>query len=471
MIAFLFPGQGSQAVGMGRGFYDASPAARAIFDEANDALGFDLARLAFDGPEAELALPANPQPAVLTVSVAAAAVAAERGMAPALASGHSLGEYSALVVAGALAFPDAVRIVRSRGEFMQDAVPVGTGAMAAIMGLELAQVEVLCAETARGEVVEVANVNSPQQIVIAGHRAAVERAVALAADRGGKKSVMLPVSAPFHCALMRPAAERLATMLADVTILEPKIPVVRNVDGGISRTGAEVKDALLRQVASPVRWTACVQRLAAAGATTFVEVGPGRVLSALVKRIVEGARGEDCDRLVDTAKQRFGRLDVLVNNAGITRDGLLVRMKDDDWDRVMETNLRGAFLMTRAAAKVMMRQKAGRIINIASVAGAMGNPGQANYSAAKAGLIGLTKSTARELAHWSILVNAVAPGPIETDMSAAIPEAAREALLAQVPLGRIGTAREVAEVVRFLAGDGAAYITGQVLHVNGGLYI
>jgi 3-oxoacyl-[acyl-carrier protein] reductase len=160
-----------------------------------------------------------------------------------------------------------------------------------------------------------------------------------------------------------------------------------------------------------------------------------------------------------------------VNNAGITRDGLLVRMKDDDWDRVMETNLRGAFLMTRAAAKVMMRQKGGRIINIASVAGAMGNPGQANYSAAKAGLIGLTKSTARELAHWSILVNAVAPGLIETDMSAAIPEAAREALLAQVPLGRIGTAREVAEVVRFLAGDGAAYITGQVLHVNGGLYI
>jgi len=187
--------------------------------------------------------------------------------------------------------------------------------------------------------------------------------------------------------------------------------------------------------------------------------------------VADAASREDCDRLVDTAKQRFGRLDVLVNNAGITRDGLLVRMKDDDWARVMETNLRGAFLMTRAAAKVMMRQKAGRIINIASVAGAMGNPGQANYSAAKAGLIGLTKSTARELAHWSILVNAVAPGLIETDMSAAIPEAAREALLAQVPLGRIGTAREVAEVVRFLAGDGAAYITGQVLHVNGGLYI
>jgi 3-oxoacyl-[acyl-carrier protein] reductase len=180
---------------------------------------------------------------------------------------------------------------------------------------------------------------------------------------------------------------------------------------------------------------------------------------------------EDADRLVDAARQEFGRLDVVVNNAGITRDTLLVRMKDDDWDRVMEVNLRGAFLMTRAAAKVMMRQRSGRVINIASTAGAMGNAGQVNYSAAKAGLIGFTKAAARELAHWSILVNAVAPGLIETDMSAAIPDAARQALLAQVPLGRIGTAREVAEVVGFLAGDGASYVTGQVFHVNGGLYM
>jgi len=181
---------------------------------------------------------------------------------------------------------------------------------------------------------------------------------------------------------------------------------------------------------------------------------------------------EDADRLVDAAKQRFGRVDILVNNAGITRDALLVRMKDEDWDRVMEVNLRGAFLMTRAVTKAMVRQKSGgRIINITSTAGAMGNPGQANYSAAKAGLIGLTKSAARELAHWSILVNAVAPGLIETDMAAKIPAEARDALLAQVPLKRIGTAREVAEMVGFLAGDGAAYITGQVFHVNGGLYM
>ena len=185
----------------------------------------------------------------------------------------------------------------------------------------------------------------------------------------------------------------------------------------------------------------------------------------------DAAKREDVDRLVEATKERFGRLDILVNNAGITRDGLLIRMKDDDWDRVMETNLRGAFLTTRAAAKLMVRQRSGRIINIASTAGAMGNPGQVNYSAAKAGLIGFTKATARELAHWGILVNAVAPGLIETDMTAAIPAAAREALLAQVPLKRIGSPREVAEMVGFLAGDGAAYVTGQVFHVNGGLYM
>jgi 3-oxoacyl-[acyl-carrier protein] reductase len=187
--------------------------------------------------------------------------------------------------------------------------------------------------------------------------------------------------------------------------------------------------------------------------------------------VADAAKREDADRLVEAAKERYGRLDLLVNNAGITRDGLLIRMKDDDWDRVMEVNLRGAFLMSRAAAKVMVRQRNGRIINIASTAGAMGNPGQANYSAAKAGLIGFTKATARELAHWGILVNAVAPGLIETDMTAAIPAAAREALLAQVPLKRMGSAREVAEMVGFLAGDGAAYVTGQVFHVNGGLYM
>ena len=293
-IAALFPGQGSQAVGMGRSFHEASAAARAVFDEANDALNFDLTRLVFEGPESELALTANTQPAVLTASVAAARVCAERGLVPALGAGHSLGEYSALVVAGALPFADAVRVVRKRGEFMQAAVPVGTGAMAAIMGLELPAVEAICKDAAHGEIVEVANINSAGQIVVAGHRAAVERAVGLA----GKKSVMLPVSAPFHCALMTPAADRLAIELEKVPVADPTFPIVRNVDAGMTREAADVKPFLLRQVASPVRWTECEQRLAAVGATAFVEIGPGRVLTGLVRRILDGGRGHSVE---DTA--------------------------------------------------------------------------------------------------------------------------------------------------------------------------
>ncbi|HET8578591.1 MAG TPA: 3-oxoacyl-[acyl-carrier-protein] reductase [Methylomirabilota bacterium] len=227
---------------------------------------------------------------------------------------------------------------------------------------------------------------------------------------------------------------------------------------------------------------ASARLLAEDGASVVVSGRDAGRLDAAVKELealgvaalgvaADAAKREDCDRLVETAKERFGRIDVLVNNAGMTRDQLLVRMKDDDWDQVLDVNLRGVFLMTRAAGKVMMRQKSGRIINITSTAGAMGNAGQVNYSAAKAGVIGLTKAAARELAHWNILVNAVAPGLIETDMTATVPAEARQALLDQVPLKRIGAARDVAELVRFLAGDGAGYITGQTIHVNGGLYM
>jgi 3-oxoacyl-[acyl-carrier protein] reductase len=224
-------------------------------------------------------------------------------------------------------------------------------------------------------------------------------------------------------------------------------------------------------------------RLAEDGAAVVVSGRDGERLQRTVREwetqgravlgvVADAASREDCERLVSTAKQHFGRIDVLVNNAGVTRDQLLVRMTDEDWDRVMEVNLRSAFLMTRAVSKALVRQKSGgRVINITSTAGAMGNAGQVNYSAAKAGLIGFTKAAARELAHWSILVNAVAPGLIETDMTKDLSAAAREALLAQVPLKRSGTAREVAEMVRFLAGDGATYVTGQVFHVNGGLYM
>ena len=294
-IAFLFPGQGSQEVGMGRALAEASPAAAAVWAEAEDALAFPLSRLCFEGPAEELALTANTQPAVLTASVAAAAALAERGVTPELAAGHSLGEYSALVVGGALSFAEAVRLVRRRGEFMQEAVPVGTGAMAALMGLDLAVAEQVCAEAARGEVVGVANINSPGQIVIAGHRAAVERAVAGAAARGARKSVMLPVSAPFHCALMKPAADRLAAELDRVAVSAPRIRIVRNVDAGVTTSADEVKPFLVQQVASPVRWTECAERLQREGAGAFLEVGPGRVLAGLLKRTLDGARAHSVE--------------------------------------------------------------------------------------------------------------------------------------------------------------------------------
>ncbi len=295
-VGFQFPGQGSQAVGMGKGFYDASATVRLLYAEASDILGLNLARLCFDGREAELQLTANTQPAILTASVAAAHVLAERGITPQVAAGHSLGEYSALVVAGALSFGDAVRLVRKRGEFMQEAVPVGTGAMAAILGLDLPAVEQICREVAHftagesPETVSVANINSESQIVIAGHTVAVERAVALVAERGNGKSVLLPVSAPFHCPLMQPAAERLARELESIVISPPKIPVIRNVDAGLTTAPDDVIPFLVRQVASPVRWADCVRRMVKEGATFFLEVGPGRVLTGLLKRIVEGVR-------------------------------------------------------------------------------------------------------------------------------------------------------------------------------------
>ena len=296
-IAFLFPGQGSQSVGMGQALARDSVAAAAVWSRADDALGFSLSRLCCEGPEDELALTANTQPAILTASVAAAAALSERGISPDLCAGHSLGEYSALVVTGALGFEDAVRLVRKRGEFMQEAVPAGTGAMAALLGLELAAAEQACAEAAQGEVVNVANINSPGQIVIAGHRGAVERAVKAAGARGGKKSVLLPVSAPFHSALMKPAADRLAAELERVTAQAPRVPVARNVDAGLTTTADDVKPFLVRQVASPVRWTDCVQTLAREGTTAWLEVGPGRVLTGLLKRTVEGARGHAVEDL------------------------------------------------------------------------------------------------------------------------------------------------------------------------------
>ena len=290
MIAFLFPGQGSQKVGMGKALAEAFAECRAVFAEADAALGEPLSRLCFDGPEALLMLTENTQPAILSVSVAAARLLLARGIRPAFLAGHSLGEYSAHVVAGTLDFADAVRVVRRRGQYMQEAVPVGTGAMAALLGADEALAARACTEAAHGDVVSPANLNGPGQVVIAGARDAVARAGERAKALGAKRVMPLPVSAPFHCALMKPAEERLAPELRALGARNPQVPVVANVDAQPKTTAGAAIDALVAQVSAPVRWEDVVRRLASAGVRAYVEVGPGTVLSGLVRKIQRDAR-------------------------------------------------------------------------------------------------------------------------------------------------------------------------------------
>jgi len=289
-IAFVFPGQGSQEAGMGRALAEVFPESRAVFDEADEALGFPLSQLCFDGPEDELKMTANTQPAILATSVAALRPFVARGARPAFVAGHSLGEYSALVAAGALTLGDAARTVRRRGQYMQEAVPPGVGAMAAILGLELPAIEEACREAAEGEIVSAANVNSPGQVVIAGHAGAVERASERCRAKGARRAVPLPVSAPFHCALMKPAEDRLAADLTSVAFAHPAVPLVNNVDAELVTMGESCREGLVRQVSGPVRWQESVERLVREGVDTFVELGPGTVLSGLVRKTAKGAR-------------------------------------------------------------------------------------------------------------------------------------------------------------------------------------
>ena len=284
--AFLFPGQGSQAVGMGKDLFDNYAAAREVFEEADDALGFKLSEMCFAGDEADLQMTANTQPAILTTSIAAYRTMKAEGFAvPPFAAGHSLGEYSALVAAGVLSFADAVKTVRRRGTYMQEAVPAGVGAMAAILGSDLKTIEEACAEAAEGQVCSPANINSPSQIVIAGNAEAIDRACEILKERGAKRAIKLNVSAPFHCALMMPAQERLAEDLKSLTYGDFEFPVVQNIDAAANSDPSKVCDALTRQVSSPVRWLQSVEFLSAQGVTTVVEVGAGKVLSGLVRQI------------------------------------------------------------------------------------------------------------------------------------------------------------------------------------------
>lgn len=482
----------------------------------------------------------------------------ENGIAPEIVGGHSLGEYSALVAAGSLKFADAVYLVHKRGMYMQEAVPVGEGGMAAVIGLDRDKIVEICEEvSASTALVQAVNFNCPGQIVIAGTAKGVEKASEEMTKAGAKKCVILPVSAPFHSKLMEPAAEKLAVELDKVVVSDATIPVVTNVTAEALTKAEDIKVSLVKQAASPVKWEDCIATMKDFGADTYVEVGPGKVLCGFNKRIdrklkslnveniesleklltisrrfdnmlldgkvalVTGAsRGigravaielakegatvainyagnvaaaeevkniitdmggkamivqadvsdeQAASEMVEKVIAEFGQIDILVNNAGITRDGLFIRMKSQDWNAVINTNLTGIFNCTKVAAKYMMKKRSGKIINMTSVSGIMGNIGQTNYSAAKAGVIGFTKSLAREMASRGITVNAVAPGFIATDMTAAMPEKAQAQVVGSIPLGKMGQPEDIANAVVFLASDKASYITGQVVNVDGGM--
>ncbi len=308
-VAFVFPGQASQYPGMGKELAEKHPAAKAVFDEANNALGFSISRICFEGTEEDLKLTANTQPAILTCSVAIYRVLAERGLTPDCVAGHSLGEYSALVAAGALRFADAVQLVRKRGTYMQDAVPAGVGAMAAIMGLSPAVVADVCKRAAGNEICAAANLNSPDQTVISGHAGAVKRAVELASQAGAKRAVILAVSAPFHSALMMPMQQRLEQDLRGTEFSNLQVPLVTNVDADTTTSGSEAREALIQQVSMPVRWEESVRLLIEEGVNTFVEVGPGRVLTGLLRQIersVAALNVEDEKSLAATAEKIAG---------------------------------------------------------------------------------------------------------------------------------------------------------------------
>jgi [acyl-carrier-protein] S-malonyltransferase len=300
--AFLFPGQGSQATGMGKAFAASFEAARTVFDAADDALGFSLSMLCFEGPDEQLKLTENTQPALLAVSAAVLAVLKDRGVTADFVAGHSLGEYSALVAAGSLQFGDGIRLVRNRGRYMQEAVPPGAGAMAALLKLPEGKLEGVLAEAAQGELVSAANLNSPDQVVIAGHAAAVNRAIPLAKAAGARRAVLLPVSAPFHCALMKPAQERLRVDLDATDFRDLHTPLVNNWQAHEIRTGAEAREGLFQQVPNPVRWVETIQYLAGQGVTRFIEVGFGSVLTGLLRSIDPALTGLSISEPADLEK-------------------------------------------------------------------------------------------------------------------------------------------------------------------------
>ena len=561
--AFIFPGQGSQAVGMGRDLAAAYAAAREVFEEVDETLKQKLSKLMFEGPAEELTLTENTQPALMAHSLAVLRVIEREGGITladkaALVAGHSLGEYTALAAAGAFTPAGAARLLRLRGSAMQKAVPPGAGAMAALLGVELALASEICAEAADGpegrEVVEPANDNGGGQVVISGDKAAVERAIEVARGKGVRRAMLLPVSAPFHCALMAPAADAMAEALE---VDPPGVPAGaggRQRDGGqgdgprrhhqkprppsdrhgpLARERAGDDRVRRRQLHRDRRGQGSVRpgatdragrgqrvgRLArrdrtnpqdpvgsarmfrldgraalvtgasggigAAIARALHAQGASVALSGTRREALDALAGElgerahvcpaelrdpaACEGLIAAAEAAAGPLHILINNAGLTRDMLALRMKDEDWQAVLDVDLTAPFRLARSALKGMLRRRSGRIISISSIVGATGNAGQANYAAAKAGLVAMSKSLAQEVASRGITVNVVAPGFVQTAMTDVLGESQRTKLADAIPLGRLGQPGDIAAAVVYLASDEASWVTGATLHVNGGM--
>jgi 3-oxoacyl-[acyl-carrier protein] reductase len=554
-LAFVFPGQGSQSVGMLAKLAEQSAVIRATFDEASQVLGYDLWQLASQGPAEELNATERTQPAMLAAGIATWRLWLERErVMPAMVTGHSLGEFTALTAAGSIDFSTCVDLVRFRGKAMQEAVPLGTGSMAALLGLEDAEVEAACNEAAQGSVVEAVNFNAPGQVVIAGEKAAVLRAIEKAKARGAKRAIELPVSVPSHSSLMRAAGQRLGERLAATDIRAPRLRYLSAVDarehtqpddilepgaldgdgrgprrrwgapdrrmrsgrraGGIDQThrkgprhadfrarhpgilhgrryrGRSLRNQMLQNAnlqndvalvtgASRGIGQAIAATLANAGArvvgTATSEAGAAGITAALGDKgrgaVLDVSSAASIDALLADLDARNEMPTILVNNAAITRDMLLLRMKPEDWDAVITTNLTSVFRLSKGVLKRMMKERRGRIVSLTSIVGLTGNPGQANYAAAKAGILGFTKSLAKEIASRGVTVNAVAPGFIDTDMTRALNDEQRAALTQQVPMARLGSVDDIAAAVLFLCSPGASYITGETLHVNGGMYM
>ena len=551
-IAFIFPGQGAQTCGMGKDFYEQTETGRKVFDRASDLLGFSVPELCFE-PNDRLDITEYTQAAMVTTSIAMMKVLEERGIHPDVAAGLSLGEYCALAAAGVMSEDDAIRTVRQRGILMQEEVPAGEGAMAAVLALDASVIEEI---TSSMEGVWIANYNCPGQIVISGKKAAVEEACERLKAAGAKRAILLNVSGPFHSGMLTGAGEKLGEVLSGVEVNAPRIPYVANVTAEYVTEAAPVKELLTRQVSSSVKWQQSVEAMLADGVDTFIEIGPGRTLTGFMRKINRSVKSlnveklEDIDKVIEAFKgeldmlegkialvtgasrgigrqiaktlaakgatvivnyngsaakaeeavqeireaggiaeavqcnvsdfnsskemldgivAKYGRLDILVNNAGITRDNLVMKMSEEDFDAVIQTNLKGVFNCIHHISRQMLKQRSGRIINISSVSGVLGNAGQANYCAAKAGVIGITKSVAREMASRGITVNAIAPGFIRTEMTDVLKDDIKKALMEQIPMKNFGEVEDIANTVAFLASEDARYITGQVISVDGGM--